>query len=83
MKPTNDERHSPPNGKRCNVPWTKIAGLMCVACLVSSCTSAPNPRITDCAEAEAELRYYTAQYFLALEDLGNLRQELKAARAAR
>lgn len=55
---------------------------MCVASLVSSCTSVPNPRFTDCSEAEAELRYYTEQYFSALEDLGNLRQELRAARTA-
>lgn len=82
MKPTNGERHSPPNGRRCSVRWTRIAGLMCVACLVSSCTSVTNPKIVDCAEAEAELRYYTSLYFLALEDIGNLRQELKSARTA-
>lgn len=82
MRPTDDETRSPPNGKRCNVRWMIIVGLTCVASLVSSCTLAPNPRITDCSEAEAELRYYTEQYFSALEDLGNLRQELRAARTA-
>lgn len=82
MKPTNGGTRSPPNGKRYNVRWMKIVGLMCVAFLVSSCTSVPNPRYVDCSEAEVELRYYTERYFSALEDIGNLRQELKAARAA-
>lgn len=51
-----------------------IAGLS--LCL-SACQTPPKP--CDCGVAEQELRYYTEQYHEALEDIGNLRQQLKAA----
>ena len=43
---------------------------------LSACQTKPEP--CDCAFAEQEMRKYTNKYFEALEDKGNLRQQLKA-----
>lgn len=42
----------------------------------SACQTRPEP--IQCGEVEKELRVYTLKYFDALEDKGNLRQQLKA-----
>jgi hypothetical protein len=42
----------------------------------NGCRTKPEP--CDCAFAEEELTKYTNKYFEALEDKGNLRQQLKA-----
>ncbi len=43
---------------------------------LSGCHPAPKP--CDCGQAAVELTRYTTLYFDALEDVGNLRQQLKA-----
>lgn len=43
---------------------------------LSACQSSPKP--CDCGEAFAETERYTQDYLDALEDIGNLRQQLKA-----
>jgi hypothetical protein len=50
--------------------------LLIISALLIGCQSPPKP--CDCGEAEKELRVYTERYFDALEDKGNLRQQLKA-----
>lgn len=55
-----------------------IGMLICAVSLMSlsGCQTKPDP--CDCPFAEAELTKYTNKYFDALEDKGNLRQQLKA-----
>lgn len=52
------------------------SGWLMLVWLLASCASAPPP--CDCGVAEKELRAYTLKYLDALEDSGNLRQQLKA-----
>ena len=65
-------------GNRRGPRWTVMIGLSIGVWLLSSsgCRSQPEP--CNCGLAEQELRAYTEQYHEALEDLGNLRQQLKA-----
>ena len=44
---------------------------------------APAPQPCDCGQAEKELRAYTLKYVDALEDVGNLRHQLKACEERR
>jgi hypothetical protein len=50
---------------------------------LSGCLNSPKPLPCDCAVAEQATRAYTLKYFDALEDLGNLRQQLKACEERR
>ena len=60
-----------------------MTGLVCGTLLLSSnaCQSAPKP--CDCGEAFKETERYTQEYLAALEDIGNLRQQLKACEERR
>ena len=49
-----------------------VAGFL----FITGCASKPEP--CACGQAEQELRYYTEQYHYCLEDVGNLRHQLKA-----
>ena len=57
-----------------------IVGMICAVLLLSlsACSHSPEPQPCNCDVAEQELRAYTLKYFDALEDTGNLRQQLKA-----
>jgi hypothetical protein len=48
---------------------------------MSGCATPPKP--CDCGQAEKEMRAYMLNYFDALEDAGNLRQQLKACHERR
>lgn len=50
----------------------------CIILTLAGCQSVPDPLPCDCGVAEKEMRKYMLQYFDALEDVGTLRQELKA-----
>jgi hypothetical protein len=50
---------------------------------LSGCLNSPKPLPCDCSVAEKETRAYTLKYFDALEDVGNLRQSLKACEERR
>jgi len=59
---------------------------MISSALLTSCgifRPSPEPQPCDCGVAEKELRAYTLRYLDALEDVGNLRQELKACQERR
>ena len=60
-----------------------MTGLLCGTLLLSlnACQSVPSP--CDCGEAFKETERYTQAYLEALEDLGNLRQQLKACEERR
>ncbi len=57
-----------------------IAGMICAGLLLnlSGCRTKPEP--CNCGLAERELTVYTQKYFDALEDVGNLRQQVKACK---
>lgn len=57
--------------------------MICVVLLLSMIGCLSNPKPCDCGEAEKELRSYMLKYFDALEDGGNLRQQLKACQESR
>ena len=65
-------------------PLSRIAGVICAVSLLSmsGCLSKPDV-ICDCDTAEKELRSYMLQYLDAVEDRGNLRQQLKACQEAK
>lgn len=52
-----------------------------IALITLGCQTPPEP--CNCDQAEKELRAYTFKYFDALEDVGNLRQQLKACQEKR
>jgi hypothetical protein len=58
--------------------------MICAVSLLSlsGCLSKPEI-VCDCSATEKELRAYTLKYFDALEDTGNLRQQLKACQGKR
>lgn len=58
--------------------WLRTIGLSIagLSLSLSACQTSPKP--CDCGEAENELRDFTQQYHYALEDIGNLQQQLKA-----
>lgn len=60
--------------------YSTIALTICAVSLLSlsGCLHSPEPQPCNCDVAEKELRAYTLKYFDALEDAGNLRQQLKA-----
>ena len=59
-------------------------GLMISSVSLTSCSAwLTKPEPCDCAFAEQEMRKYTTKYFDALEDKGNLRQQLKACQESR
>lgn len=60
-----------------------IGGMICVLLLLSMSGCATRPEPCNCDQAEKELRSYTLKYFDALEDVGNLRQQLKACQENR
>ena len=55
-----------------------MTGPLCALLLLSlnACQNAPKP--CECGEAFIETERYTQAYLEALEDIGNLRQQLKA-----
>ena len=60
--------------------WLAMISLLSLM-LLSGCAwlaPSPEPLPCDCGVAEKEMRKYMLQYFDALEDVGTLRQELKA-----
>lgn len=58
--------------------------LTLLACSWLSLSGCLPPRsICQCEQTEKELRAYTLKYADALEDLGNLRQELKVCQQGR
>lgn len=58
--------------------YATTVGMISVALLMTSCASAPKPEPCNCDKAQAELTRYTELYLNALEDVGNLRQQVKA-----
>ncbi len=58
--------------------WIGTIGLLSLLLLSGCGIFRQSPKPCDCGEAEKELRVYTERYFDALEDKGNLRQQLKA-----
>lgn len=57
--------------------WT--IGLMICAVSLTSCSAWPTkPKPCECGQAVDEMTRYTLLYHDALEDKGNLRQQLKA-----
>lgn len=60
--------------------WRRCALMIGIGCVSvwTSCAGSPTPPKCDCGRWEQELTYYTERYFEALEDIGNLRQQLKA-----
>ena len=58
--------------------WRGTIGLLSLLLLSGCGIFQPNPKPCDCGQAEKELRAYTLKYFNALEDVGNLRHQLKA-----
>jgi len=59
--------------------------LLCAASLASCGIWKTNPRpvCLECAQVEADLKTYTEGYLSCLENLGNLKQQLKAERERR
>ena len=58
--------------------------LMIYAVSLTSCASwRASPEPCDCGVAEKETRAYTLKYFDAMEDVGNLRHQLKACEERR
>lgn len=59
--------------------------LLCAASFVSCgiWKTKPEPVCLDCAQVEADLKQYTDDYLACLENLGNLKQALKAERERR
>ena len=66
------------------MPGLLKIGLLssCLLLNLSACQLSPSPR-TDCTIEETLLLEYADKYFDALEDVGNLRQQLKAAEERR
>lgn len=60
--------------------YKSIALLICAVSLTSwsGCQTKPKPEPCNCQFAEEEMTRYTNKYLNALEDVGNLRQQLKA-----
>lgn len=53
--------------------------MLIIALLISGCTLfSPAPQPCDCGQADKAMRQYMLQYFDALEDVGNLRHQIKA-----
>ena len=74
-----------PRKRNVKTPCGIIVGLILLGSL-TSCgifPPSPKPQPCNCDEAEKALRAYTLKYFDALEDVGNLRQELKACQEKR
>ena len=58
--------------------------VLALSFVVSGCSLfPPAPQPCDCGQAEKELRAYTLKYVDALEDVGNLRHQLKACEERR
>jgi hypothetical protein len=60
-----------------------IAGLISSALLMSCTGLQPKPEPCNCDVAEKELRAYMLHYLDAIEDVGNLGQQLKACQERR
>lgn len=60
------------------MPYWIIAGLISSVLLTSCSVFQAKPEPCNCGQAETELRAYTFKYLDAMEDVGNLRQQLKA-----
>jgi hypothetical protein len=60
-----------------------MTGIACVSALLSMSGCATPPKPCDCGQAEKEMRAYMLKYFDALEDAGNIRQQLKACHERR
>ena len=65
------------------MPWLGMIGLLSLMLLTGCGIFQPSPKPCDCSQAEKELRGYTLKYFNALEDVGNLRHQLKACEERR
>ena len=67
------------------MPLRSIALLIFGGLLMSlsACQTSPKPEPCNCQFAEEEMTRYTNKYFNALEDVGNLRQQLKACQEKR
>ena len=63
--------------------WLGTIGLLWLMLLPGCGIFQPSPKPCDCGQAEKEMRAYMLQYFDALEDVGNLRQQLKACQETR
>lgn len=63
--------------------WLGMIGLAWLMLLNGCAIFQPSPKPCDCSVAEKELRAYTLKYFDALEDVGNLRHQLKACEERR
>ena len=55
-----------------------MTGLLFVMLLANCAAWQKSPSPCDCGEAFKETERYTQEYLAALEDIGNLRQQLKA-----
>jgi hypothetical protein len=60
------------------VPLSIIGGMICVGLLMSLSACQTRPEPCNCDRAVQEMTRYTLLYHEALEDKGNLRQQLKA-----
>ena len=60
-----------------------MTGVLFASMLLSLSACQTSPKPVDCGEMEAELRAYTEAYLNALEDIGNLRQQLRASEEKR
>jgi hypothetical protein len=65
------------------VHYSTIGLLIFVVSALSLSGCATKLEPCDCGVAEKELRAYTLKYFDALEDVGNLRQQVKACQERR
>lgn len=63
--------------------WRITIGLSCVGLLMSLSACQTPPKPCDCGQAVEELTRYTIMLHDAMEDRGNLRQQLKACQEAR
>ena len=63
--------------------WLGTIGLLSLMLLPGCGIFQRSPEPCDCGQADKEMRAYMLQYFEALEDKGNLRQQLKACEERR
>ena len=63
--------------------WLVMTGLLSLTLLSGCAIFRPSPEPCDCSVAEKETMAYTLKYFDALEDVGNLRHQLKACEERR
>ena len=63
--------------------WLAMIGLLSLMLLPGCEMLRPSPEPCNCGQAEKEMRKYLLKYFDAMEDVGNLHQQLKACEERR